>query len=135
MGEPVLSPSRKFTSARWMQVVCLTGALLCSAAAYALYLKEAWSSLTVFAAILVPLSIAGFIDSLVARVELHDEKLVVVANFRRREYPRSMFVRATHGKGVPVSLEYTSGGWLRLPSFVPGGTGMVNTLRAWLRRD
>jgi hypothetical protein len=117
-----------------LQAICLFGVFACTAAAYSLYAKEGRSLLAVFATLLVPLSVAGLIDSLVARVELHPEKLVLVSNFRRREYPRSAFVRATWGKGGPISLEYASGGWLHLPSFVAGGIGMVNTLRDWLRR-
>ena len=83
---------------------------------------------------LAPLSVVGFVDSVVAKVELHAEMLVIVSNFRRREYPRALFVRASFGKGVPVALEYGVGGWLHLPSFVPGSIGMYSTLRAWLQR-
>lgn len=116
-----------------MQALCLLGTFGFSAAAYSLHAKEGWPLLTVAAAaMLVPLSIAGFIDALTARVDLLPEKLVVVSNFQRREYARSLFVRATWGKGVPISLEYRDGGWLHLPSFVGGGIGTVNTLRAWL---
>ncbi len=135
MSKPVVSPTKHFTPSRWLQAICLLGAIALSAAAYSLYTKEGWSLLAVAAAMLAPLSAAGFIDSLIARVELHPEKLVVISNFRRREYPRSMFVRAAWGKGVPISLEYTTGEWLHLPSFVAGGIGMVNILRAWLRRS
>jgi hypothetical protein len=92
-----------------------------------------WSLLSVASAILAPLSLAGFVDSLTARVKLYPDKLVVVSNLRRREYSRTMFVRATYGKGVPVALQYTTGEWLQLPNSIGGGLGMANTLRAWLQ--
>jgi hypothetical protein len=44
-----------------------------------------------------------------------------------------MFVKVQSGKGIPVSLQSTSGQWIHLPGVGSTGQGLVNTLRAWLK--
>jgi len=77
-------------------------------------------------------AVAGFIDAMTARVELNNESIVIVQNLIRREYPRSMFVKVTWGKGMPVALQSKSGEWVRLPGVGKSSQAVVNTLRAWL---
>ena len=72
-------------------------------------------------------------DAWTQRIEFHREHIVVVRNLRRREYPRSMFVKVQWGKGVPVSLQANSGQWIQLPGVGSTAQGLANTLRAWLK--
>jgi hypothetical protein len=44
-----------------------------------------------------------------------------------------MFVKVQWEKGVPVSLQSTSGQWVHLPGVGSTAQGLVNTLRAWLK--
>ena len=125
--------TRVFRSPLWMQIVTAVGVLLFGAAATHLYTTEGWSWLALAGMALVPVAIAGFLDALTSRIELRADKLVVVQNLRRREFARDTFVKATWGKGVPVSLERTDGSWLQLPSVGASAQGLANTLRAWLR--
>ena len=122
-----------FRPSRWVVVVAVLCALLFLLGALLSFRSEGmtWVTLTFFC--LVPIGVAGAIDAITQRIELHEEHIVVVRNIRRREYPRSMFTKAQWGKGVPVSLQSTSGEWLQLPGVGPSGQGLVNTLRAWLR--
>ena len=101
--------------------------------AYLSYRINGTSWITVTLLALIPIGLAGVADALTQRIELHPEHIVVVHNLRRREYPRSMFVKAKWGKGVPVSLQSTSGKWIRLPGVGSTAQGLVNTLRAWLK--
>jgi hypothetical protein len=128
-------PPKCFYASRWLQVLCVFAALAFPTACYAIYRDNGWSLLCIASAIMSLLSLLGLIDALTARVELHPERMVVISNLRRREYPRGMFVRLTHGKGVPIALQQLSGEWIKLPDSVSGGLGMSNTLRAWLRSD
>jgi hypothetical protein len=103
------------------------------AVAYLSYRFSGMSWVTVTVLVLVLIGIAGVADALTQRIELHPEHMVVVHNLRRREYPRSMFVKVQWEKGVPVSLQSTSGQWVHLPGVGSTAQGLVNTLRAWLK--
>jgi hypothetical protein len=124
---------RMFRAPRPVVVAAMVAAVLFLAVASASYRFNglSWVTLTLLA--LVPVGIAGVVDTLTQRIELHREHIVVVRNLRRREYPRSMFVKAQWGKGVPVSLQTTSGQWIHLPGVGSTAQGLVNTLRAWLK--
>ena len=111
----------------------IAAAGLFSAVTYLSYRFNGRSWVTVALIALIPIAIAGVADALTQRIELHREHIVVVRNLRRREYPRRMFVKAQWWKGVPVSLQSTSGEWVHLPGIGPTAQGLVNTLRAWLK--
>jgi len=81
------------------------------------------------------LALAGFVDTLTARVVIFPERLVIVSNFIRREFARSDFVKASWAKGCPISLQRTDGSWLNLPPVGSSAQGMTNSLRAWIRRQ
>jgi hypothetical protein len=126
---------RSFRTTRWVAVAAavsaglfLAGAVLC----YWLYGLTSW--LTVVFLCLVPLGLAGVADVVTQRVELHAERMVVVRNLRRREYPRRLFVKAQWSKGAPVSLQTTAGEWVNLPGVGTSNQGLANTLRAWIQR-
>lgn len=128
-----LGEVRIFRAPRWGVVAAMLCAVLFLAVAFLSYRSYGLSWATVTLLALVPLGIAGAADTLTQRIELHREHIVVVQNLRRREYPRSMFVKVQSGKGIPVSLQSTSGQWIHLPGVGSTGQGLVNTLRAWLR--
>jgi len=124
---------RMFRAPRWAVAAAMVSAVLFLAVAYLSYRFNGLSWVTVTLLVLVPIGIAGAVDALTQRIELHREHIVVVRNLRRREYPRRMFVKAQWGKGVPVSLQSTSGEWIHLPGVGSTAQGLVNTLRAWLK--
>ena len=125
---------RIFRAPRWALVAVVLSALVVIGVAYVSYRFNGLSSwVTLVLLGLTPIGIAGVADVLTQRIELHREHIVVVQNLRRREYPRTMFVKVQTGKAVPVSLQSTSGEWVHLPGVGSSGQGLVNTLRAWLR--
>jgi hypothetical protein len=124
---------RMFRAPRWVVVAAMLSAVLFLAVAYLSYRFNRLSWVTVSLLVLVPIGIAGAADALTQRIEVHREHIVVVRNLRRREYPRSMFVKVQWGKGVPVSLQSSSGQWIHLPGVGSTAQGLVNVLRAWLK--
>lgn len=128
-----LSFPREYRPPRWAQVVCVFGLLLFALAAFELS-SSGDISLSAIAITLLLFAVVGVVDAFRTRLILFDESLVIVSNFRRREYPRSAFVAATSAKGSPVSLKFRGGGWLGLPALLVGGPGLANALRAWINR-
>jgi hypothetical protein len=125
---------RTFRSSPWVAVVAAVATLLFVALGLVSYRVGGVSWVSILFLCLVPLGVAGIIDAVTQRVELHPEHIVIVRNLRRREYPRSLFVQAQWSKGAPPSLQTTSGEWVHLPGVGSSSQGMVNTLRAWIRK-
>ena len=124
---------RTFRAPRWLAAFALLAACMFFVGTVLSYRAEGWSWVTIAFLGLVPIGIAGFLDALTQRVELHQEHLIVVRNLRKASHPRSAITRVTWAKGVPVSLQLTSGNWIHLPGVGPSRQGLVNTLRAWLK--
>jgi len=119
---------------RYRGSVTAIAAVLFAAGAFVSYRALGLSWVTVVFVGLVALGIAGILDALTQRIELHDDRLVIVRNLRRREYPRAMFVKAQWSKGVPVSLQTAAGEWVHLPGVGASSQGLVNTLPAWINK-
>ncbi|MBN8738943.1 MAG: hypothetical protein BGP24_13475 [Lysobacterales bacterium 69-70] len=133
-GTPILATPRRFVTPTWIRLLCGLAAFATPAAAGILYAEQGLSWLTLAsmaAALLAPL---GLLDVLTARVELHPERLVVVANLRRREYPRSVIVRVSSSKGAGAGFEHADGRWIPLPSVAPSDQGVCRSIRSWLAR-
>ena len=123
---------RIFRSPRWVVIVTALAAALFVAGAAWSYTTHGLSWMTIAYFGLGLFGVIGLLDALTQRIELHAEHLVVVRNLVRREYPRRLFVKAQWAKGVPVTLQTTSGEWIELPGVGSSAQGLVNTLRAWL---
>lgn len=111
-----------------------------SAVAAALFLTAAYylgssPSLAwrVGAPLLALFGVAGLLDTLVSRIVLDAEELIVISLVRRRRYPRASFVGAKVDGGG-VFLQRHDGGWLSLPSTGHNALAVRNTIHAWIRR-
>jgi hypothetical protein len=118
-----------------MIVVSVGCAALFIVVAIVAYRTRGASWVTIVLVGLAIFAAAGVLDVLTQRFELHEDRLIIVRNFRRREYPRAMFVKAQWAKGVPVSLQTTTGEWVQLPAVSGSSQALVNTLRAWIRKE
>ncbi len=134
MTQDAESPSHRFTAPTWMLAATGVLALAFPVAAIGLFLSEGWSAATLMSMTLVPLALLGVVESFGRKVELYPDRLVVVANLRRKTYARSEFVAANWAQGVPVALEYVGGGYLRLPEVGASPASVAQVLRAWLKR-
>jgi hypothetical protein len=124
---------RCFVAPSWLRAILVVGALAACSGASVLIHQNGLSTGSGVLGALAVLILAGLADSLLCRVVLYPDRLVIVSNFRKREYQRMQFNRATWSKGVPVALELVEGGWVKLPDFVTGGPGVLSIFRAWLQ--
>jgi hypothetical protein len=76
------------------------------------------------------LGLGAIIESLILRIQLTDDALVVTELRGRRRYPMKEIAGIAEGKGVSPTLLLTEGRVVRLPS-VAGSLG--NSVRAWLK--
>ena len=76
--------------------------------------------------------VLGIVETLVTRVELHDDHIVAVAFFTRRMYPRHEVTSVTWAKGSPVSLQIKGTTWAHLPNTGHSSQKVVGAIRAWL---
>ncbi len=91
-----------------------------------------WTRLS-FAAFFA-LTILAVLELAQRRIELSEDRLSFVVNFRRRSIPRADIDSVTWAKGAGVSLKLTDGTWVHLPEVGPGNQGLTNSIRAWLKR-
>lgn len=125
--------SKVFTVPNWQRGSLFVIALMVGTAALWSFRSIGLSIESVGLSVFSLIALCGFVDSIISKVELRGDSLVVVDNLRRREYPRDEFKRAVWEKGAPVALERNDGDWLKLPNFVGGGPGVVSIFRAWLK--
>jgi hypothetical protein len=74
----------------------------------------------------------AIVETLVTRVELHDDHIAAVAFFQRRTYPRDEITSVTWAKGSPVSLQLNGTTWVHLPNTGHSSPKVVGAIRAWL---
>jgi len=79
--------------------------------------------------------VLGIVETIVTRVELHDDHIVAVAFFTRRTYPRDEITSVTWAKGSPVSLRIKGTTWAHLPNTGHSSQKLVGAIRAWLNED
>ena len=79
------SEVRIFRAPRWALAAAMVSAVLFLIVAYLSYRFNGLSWVTVTLLVLIPIGIAGAVDALTQRIDLHHEHIVVVQNLRRRE--------------------------------------------------
>jgi len=79
-------------------------------------------------------AVVGALEMAWRRIELTEDGLLFVINFRQRFVPRADIDSVTWEKGAGVSLKLVNGQWLRLPDVGHGSQSLANSIRAWLRR-
>jgi hypothetical protein len=127
---------KSFRSSRALIIVVGLAMLLFISAAIGMYITSGITLLGIAGFGLAIFAVIAFVDTLLSRVTIFPEELEIYANFRLRKYPRSAFANATWAKGCPISLQFREGGWLQLPPVGSGSVqGMINTLRAWIKKQ
>jgi hypothetical protein len=87
-----------------------------------------WVSLTLAGATI--LGLGAIIESLILRIQLTDDALLVTDLRGRRRYPMRDIARVEEAKGVSPILVMADGRAVRLPSV---GSSLGNSVRAWLK--
>jgi len=122
-----------FRSPTWLLWFLGIASLATPLGAVLLYVTEGVSVYSVGLGVIALLTLVGFADGLMTRVELNDEGLTRVARFRRRFIPRAQIDSVTWEAGAGVAIRLTDGRWLRLPD-VGNSQARANSIRAWIKR-
>jgi hypothetical protein len=126
--------AKVFRAPWWIACVLGIGASACIA--FGLYAHFAGLSLwwQLFYALAAPAAVAALVESLLLRVELRRNALVIRGALRRREFQKSSLTEVSWAKGCPVAVKSRDGEWMRLPEVSVGSQSMANSVRAWLRQ-
>lgn len=103
---------------------------LFAASTVALWRVDGWTWVTITFAGMTAMSAGAIVETLVLRIHLTDDALVVRDLRGRRSYPKRDIDTIEEAKGSPSSLRLKDGRWVRLPSV---GSSLGNSIRAWLR--
>lgn len=102
-----------------------------AAGAFFTYRTAGWTWVSVaFALATLVLGVGSVIESLVQRIELTDDAVVVTRLTGKQRIPRESIQRVEEAKGVPPALLLLSGAWVKLPSV---GSYVGNSIRSWLK--
>ena len=89
-----------------------------------------WTSIGLACATVV-LGLGSILESLVLRIELTDDALLVTELTGRRRYSKVDIDGIQEAKGVSPTLLLKGGHWVKLPSV---GSDLGNSVRAWLKQ-
>lgn len=109
--------------------VLVTGVF--AAGALFVYRERGWEWVSIGLAVAtVFLGLGSIVESLILRIELTDDSLVVTDLRGRRRYDIADIERVEEAKGAPPAIRLTNGRWVKLPSV---GSSVGNSVRAWLK--
>ena len=106
--------------------------ILFALVAYGAYRGGGWNWVSIgMGLVAAVIGVGSIVESLVLRIELTDDAMVVTDWTGRKQYPRGDIERISEEKGGPPALRMNSGTWVKLPSV---GSDLGNSVRAWLKR-
>jgi hypothetical protein len=107
--------------------VALTG--LFALGAWMTYRDRGWHWVSIgMAGATVVLGLGSIIETLVLRIELTDDAMLVTDLTGRKRYAKSDIDRVAEAKGTPPVLVLKNGKWVKLPSV---GSDLGNSVRSW----
>jgi hypothetical protein len=123
---------RVFRAGLWMVLLLVGVTLLFAGMAFAAWRTGGWTWVSLFlAAAAVILGLGGILETLLLRIELTDDAMLVTDLRGRRRYAMADIERIEEAKGVPPALLLRDGRWVKLPSVA---ASLGNSVRAWLRQ-
>jgi hypothetical protein len=97
--------------------------------AWMTYRDRGWQWVSIgLAGATVILGLGSIIETLVLRIELTDEAMLVTELTGRKRYAKTDIDRIAEAKGTPPTLLLRDGRWVKLPSV---GSDLGNSVRAW----
>jgi hypothetical protein len=90
-----------------------------------------WVSISLACAAVV-LGFGSILESLVLRIELTEDAMLVTELTGRRRYYKADIDGIQEAKGVAPTLLLKDGRWVKLPSV---GSNLGNSVRAWLKQQ
>ena len=120
--------------ARWLVVSAVSSGLLFVTAAVCMYQLEGWSYTSVGLALCSMISVGAIAELAMSRIAFVGETMQVANLWSVRSFRRDEIRSVKWEGGVGVSIEVENGKWLNLPDFGLNSQGVVNTVRAWLKK-
>ena len=122
---------RDFRLGRGWTLLYVALTALFVAGTYGSYVYRGWSWVTIGAVIATAILGPGsIIESLVQRIQLTDDAMVVRTLTGTRRYAIDSIERIEESKGGPPAIRLKDGRWVKLPSVA---TNLGNSVRAWLK--
>lgn len=95
-----------------------------------LWRVEGWSWGAITLAAMVAVGLGAIVETLVLRIHLTNDALIVRDLRGTRSYARRDIAGIAEAKGTPPSLRLRDGRWIKLPSVT---NSLGNSVRAWLK--
>jgi hypothetical protein len=123
---------RVFRLGRGAVLLAVASTALFGGAGFAAYSYQGWDWVSVgLTCIAVVFGFGGILESLVLRIELTDDAMLVTDLRGRRRYNIADIERIEEARGGPPAILLEGGGWVKLPSV---GSDLGNSVRAWLKQ-
>ena len=122
---------RVFRAGTVQRVLPGIAAAIFAAVAYAAYRTQGWNWVAIGMVVAVVFGIVGIVESVLVRIELTDDALLLTDLRGTRRIPKADITRIEESKGGPPAVQLTSGVWIKLPSVAQA---VGNSVRAWLRQ-
>jgi hypothetical protein len=104
---------------------------LFAVATFMIYRERGWTWVSAgLGASTVIFGLGGIVESLILRIELTDDAMIVTGLKGKRRYEIGAIERIHEAKGVTPVLELKDGTAVKLPSV---GSDLGNSVRAWLK--
>ncbi len=123
---------RDFRAGRAMVILSVFVALLFATGAVMTYRLRGWNWVSIGLACMTVAGVGGIVESLVIRVRLTDDALLVTDLRGRRRYPLAEITKVGEARGAPTAILMVNGRWVTLPSV---GSSLGNSIRAWIKHS
>ena len=120
----------EFRQSKGFLVMYVLITALFASGSHFLWRVEGWSWGAVTLAVMVIVGLGAMVETLVLRITLTNEALIVRDLRGTRAYAKSDIAGIAEAKGTPPSLRLRDGRWVKLPSV---SNSLGNSVRAWLR--
>ena len=121
---------RDFRTGRGTVILSIVVAAVFATGTAMTYRERGWTWVSIALGCGTIVAVAGVVESLVRRVRLTDDGVVVTDLRGHRRYPATDIVGVEEAKGTPTTLTLTDGRCVPLP---PVGSSLGNSIRAWLK--
>ena len=120
----------EFRQGKGFLIMYLLITALFAGGSHFLWSVEGWSWGAVTLAVMVAVGLGAIVETLVLRIHLTNDALIVRDLRGTRSYARRDIAGIAEEKGTPPSLRLRDGRWVKLPSVT---NSLGNSVRAWLK--
>lgn len=126
----------EFHNPRWLFILYLIVGIVCG---FVVFKWVRWETSPWLFVSLSIFSVVGFlavIETLTSYLKLNESTLEFRSWFKHKVIAKVDIESATWASGCPVSIKLKDGKYISLPeSLMLNSQGIVNSIRAWLKRD